>query len=115
MPKDLPTLAVLGLSSPADGDWGRLRGLQYSSLAKVTVARLLAHTVGALVVIHSYLHVVNPAVLFGWGVALVATLYYGAQFDHSLGDSDRRRVIPTCIDHDPRAHLRRPMVMMCHG
>jgi|GEM_PF-2543046 len=24
-------------------------------------------------------------------------------------------LIPTCIDHDPRAHLRRPMVMMCHG
>ena len=92
MPKDLPTLAVLGLSSPAEGDWGRLRGLQYSSLAKVTVARLLAHTIGALVVIHTYLHVVNPAVLFGWGVALVATLYYGAQFDHSLGGSDRRRV-----------------------
>ena len=25
------------------------------------------------------------------------------------------RLIPACIDHDPRAHLRRPMVMMCHG
>ena len=24
-------------------------------------------------------------------------------------------VIPTCIDHDLRAHLRRPMVMMRHG
>ena len=92
MPKELPTLAVLGLSSPADGDWARLRGLQYSSLVKVTVARLLAHVIGALVVIHSYLYVVSPIVLFGWGAALVATLYYGARFDHSLGDSDRRRV-----------------------
>jgi mRNA-degrading endonuclease HigB of HigAB toxin-antitoxin module len=25
------------------------------------------------------------------------------------------RLIPTCIDHDPRAHLRRPMVMMRQG
>jgi hypothetical protein len=24
-------------------------------------------------------------------------------------------LIPTCIDHDPRAHLRRPIVMMCQG
>jgi hypothetical protein len=24
-------------------------------------------------------------------------------------------VIPTCIDHDPRAHWRRPIVMMRHG
>jgi hypothetical protein len=24
-------------------------------------------------------------------------------------------VIPSCIDHNPCAHLRRPMVMMCHG
>jgi putative transposase len=24
-------------------------------------------------------------------------------------------VIPTCFDHDPRAHLRRPIVMMRHG
>ena len=85
-------MAVLGLSSPAEGDWARLRGLQYSSLAKVTVARLLAHVIGALVVIHAYLHAVEPVALFGWAVALVATLYYGARFDNSLGDSDRRRV-----------------------
>jgi hypothetical protein len=26
-----------------------------------------------------------------------------------------RQMIPTCIDHDPRAHLRRPIVMMRHG
>lgn len=24
-------------------------------------------------------------------------------------------IIPTCTDYDPRAHLRRPMVMMRHG
>jgi hypothetical protein len=24
-------------------------------------------------------------------------------------------LIPTCVDHDPRAHLRRPIVMMRHG
>ena len=24
-------------------------------------------------------------------------------------------LIPTCTDQNPRAHLRRPMVMMCQG
>jgi len=37
LPKDLPLLAVLGLTQPPEGDWGRLRGLQYASLARVTV------------------------------------------------------------------------------
>ncbi len=27
----------------------------------------------------------------------------------------KQGIIPTCIDHYPWAHLRRPMVMMCHG
>ena len=25
------------------------------------------------------------------------------------------QVMPSCIDHNPRAQWRRPMVMMCHG
>ncbi|AOF95277.1 exodeoxyribonuclease III domain protein (plasmid) [Sphingobium sp. RAC03] len=32
----------------------------------------------------------------------------GLRIDHLL-------LIPTCIDHDPRAHLRRPIVIMRHG
>jgi DNA-binding transcriptional LysR family regulator len=33
------------------------------------------------------------------------------QLEFELGGD----LIPTCIDHNPLAHLRRPMVMMCHG
>jgi hypothetical protein len=39
-------------------------------------------------------------------------------YGHAVGDQliDRcAQLIPTCIDHDPRAHWRRPMVMMRHG
>jgi hypothetical protein len=35
-----------------------------------------------------------------------------------IGDrqtSGLNALIPTCIDYDPRADLRRPMVMMCQG
>jgi diguanylate cyclase (GGDEF)-like protein/PAS domain S-box-containing protein len=92
LPKELPTLAVLGLSNPPDGDWSRLRGLQYSSLAKVTVARLLAHALAAVLVIQLFLWKVNGFILFGWLGVLIASLYYGAKFDRSLGDADRRRM-----------------------
>jgi len=98
LPRDLPTRAVLGLSSPDDGDWARLRGLQYSHLAKVSVPRLIAHLVAAVIVAWTYYGKVNEFVLGGWVVALCATLYYCARFDFSLGDADRRRMTPQEIN-----------------
>ena len=92
LPRDLPALAVLGLSNPDDGDWGRLRGMQYASLVKVGMVRLAVHVMAGLIVALTYFKVVQTGVLAGWVVALAATLYYGARFDRSLGDADRRRM-----------------------
>jgi diguanylate cyclase (GGDEF)-like protein/PAS domain S-box-containing protein len=92
LPRELPALAVLGLSNPEEGDWGRLRGLQYASLVKVGMVRLAVHVMAGLIVALTYFKVVQPGVLAGWVVALAATLYYGARFDRSLGDADRRRM-----------------------
>ena len=39
-------------------------------------------------------------------------LYRGLQLVQAAAAGS---LIPTCIDHDPCAHLRRPMVMMCQG
>ena len=83
---------MLGLSNPDEGDWGRLRGLQYASLVKVGMVRLVVHVMAGLIVALTYFKVVQPGVLAGWVVALAATLYYGARFDRSLGDADRRRM-----------------------
>ncbi|MDF8335150.1 putative bifunctional diguanylate cyclase/phosphodiesterase [Novosphingobium cyanobacteriorum] len=91
MPK-LPVLAVLGLSDPAEGDWGRLRGLQYSSLARLTHARMLAHALSALLVLRTLAGAVHLAFLVGWVALLVGVLIYGARFDRSLQDADRRRM-----------------------
>jgi len=92
LPKVLPTMAVLGLSDPKDGDWARLRGLQYSSLAKVTKTRVLAHGIAAVGVLQLYLQVVHPAALIGWVIVLAASLAYGAKLDKTLGDADRRHM-----------------------
>ncbi len=85
-------MAVLGLRDPADGDWARLRGLQYSSLAKVTHVRILTHCVAALGVIRLYAGVVHVALLSGWLLLLGASLWHGRRIDQALGDADRRRM-----------------------
>jgi diguanylate cyclase (GGDEF)-like protein/PAS domain S-box-containing protein len=92
LPKSLPVMAVLGLTDPAEGDWARLRGLQYSSLARVTAARVLAHGIAALAVLRLYYQHVHPAGLVAWLAVLAASLFYGAKIDKALGDADRRRI-----------------------
>ncbi|MFM2371808.1 MAG: hypothetical protein RIS85_1530, partial [Pseudomonadota bacterium] len=88
----LPMLAVIGLRDPADGDWSRLRGFQYSSLARLTFARLIAHGFAALLVLQIFKGTVHLAILLAWMALLVGVLISGARFDHSLIDADRRRI-----------------------
>jgi diguanylate cyclase (GGDEF)-like protein/PAS domain S-box-containing protein len=83
---------VLGLSDPNNGDWARLRGLQYSGLAKVCRQRILAHIIAAIATLLIFAQTINVFVLAGWLVALGGTLYYGTKFDQSLSDVDRRRM-----------------------
>ena len=85
-------MAVLGLNDPGEGDWGRLRGLQYSSLAGVTKLRIAAHFAAALGVIWIYHSTIHIGLLLGWLVGLGATLAYGAQIDQGLVDADKRRI-----------------------
>jgi diguanylate cyclase (GGDEF)-like protein/PAS domain S-box-containing protein len=92
LPHELSVRAVLGLTDPDNGDWARLRGLQYSGLAKVVKQRIAAHLVAALAVIAIFRADINIVVLGGWLVALAGTLFYGAKFDQSLSDVDRRRM-----------------------
>ncbi|SMC49844.1 bifunctional diguanylate cyclase/phosphodiesterase [Novosphingobium sp. B1] len=88
----LPILAVIGLRDPVEGDWGRLRGLQYCSLARLTFARLLAHALASLLVMQIFAATVSPFLLVGWMALLVAVLISGARFDRTLIDADKRRV-----------------------
>lgn len=85
-------MAVLGLNNPSDSDWGRLRGLQYSSLARASMTRIFAHSIAALAVLRLYFDTVHIAALLGWMAALGVSLYYGSKIDKGLRDTDRRRV-----------------------
>ncbi len=85
-------MSVLGLSDASDGDWERLRGLQYSSLTRVTVPRLLANAIAAVAVAQIYFRVIHIAFVVVWLAALAASLYHSARCDRSLSDADRRRM-----------------------
>nr|WP_246415492.1 EAL domain-containing protein [Novosphingobium taihuense] len=69
-----------------------MRGLQYSSLARLTFARLLAHALAALLVLQTYATRVHVVFLVGWMALLVGVLISGARFDRTLIDADRRRI-----------------------
>ncbi len=92
LPKELPALAVLGISDPGDGGWERLRGLQYASLAKATVAHSLAQGVAGLAAAGLMYGIVHIAVIILWLVALGGSLYFGVKQDQLLADADVRRI-----------------------
>jgi len=92
LPKSLPVMAVLGLADPAGSDWGRLRGLQYSSLARASQVRILTHVTAAIAVGLVYSSLVNIAALAAWSIALGISLFYGASIDSGLADVDQRRI-----------------------
>jgi diguanylate cyclase (GGDEF)-like protein/PAS domain S-box-containing protein len=80
------------MSDACEGDWARLRGLQYSSLAQATMPRLIANGAAALATAFVYHASVHVAALIGWLVLLGGTMVYSSRFDRSLGDADRRRM-----------------------
>ncbi len=91
-PKELPALAVLGLTSPASGDWERLRALQYGGLAKASVARSVVHVLAAAEVVILAWGQVNPLALAAWLLLLFGALHSAARSDRQMSDVDHRLV-----------------------
>jgi len=91
-PIDLPVSVVLGLSDKSDVDWARLRGLQYSALAKLAFYRVFSHAVLAIFVAQTYGHLVGLPGIAAWVALLAAVHYRGYNLDLSLADTQRRRI-----------------------
>jgi diguanylate cyclase (GGDEF)-like protein/PAS domain S-box-containing protein len=92
LPKELPVLAVLGLTDPGDGDWARLRGLQYSCLPRAMLSRLCAQGMAGLATASLLAGHIHIMVILAWLTALCSSLFYGTRIDNSLADADRRRM-----------------------
>jgi len=92
LPSRLPWAAVLGLSDPADGDWGRLRSLQFAGLDRLIVPRLLAHALGSLLMMRVLRANVGTALGLGWLGLLVLAVIGTVLLDRRLCPIDQRRV-----------------------
>ncbi|MFM6932494.1 MAG: putative bifunctional diguanylate cyclase/phosphodiesterase [Novosphingobium sp.] len=91
-PRSLPTSLILGISTPQEGDWVRLRGMQYASLAHNTTHRLIAHGIAALAAGHILLGSFDILAVAVWMAGLGCALAYTAKIDRLLSDADRRIV-----------------------
>ncbi|KRA83903.1 putative bifunctional diguanylate cyclase/phosphodiesterase [Altererythrobacter sp. Root672] len=94
-PSELPTLRLsalelLGLKGPADGDWARVRALQYGQLHKTVLIRTIAHALAASVTVSVFVGKVPVWLLGLWLVAAVAATWNTIRIDRSLADIDRR-------------------------
>lgn len=92
LPTELSIPAVLGLKDPEDGDWARLRGIQYSCLGHSIFARVATQAAAILAASVLVLGQVNFFLVFGWAVVAGLTLWRGARIDRLLIDADRRRI-----------------------
>ena len=90
----LSVLDVLGIARRHDGDWARLRGLQYSTLSPVTALRAFSH--GALALFTVYIYSASAPItwLLLWMLALILVHSHAWRLDRSLADVDQRRITP---------------------
>lgn len=91
-PAILPLKAVLGLSDKGDVDWTRLRGLQYSALARLAFYRVFSHAVLAVFVAQIFVKSVGLLGIIGWMALLGLVQARGYKIDCALADTERRRV-----------------------
>jgi len=95
-PRELPVLAVLGLSDPVDGnaegDWPRLRGMQYATLRRAASTRIITHVAAALAAAMLLLGKIPLPAIALWLVTIAATHWYGCRVDAALTSPERRHV-----------------------
>jgi diguanylate cyclase (GGDEF)-like protein/PAS domain S-box-containing protein len=90
LPLRLSPMQILGLQDPEEGDWARLRALQYAQLHKVVLTRAVAHALAALLTVSIFIGKAPLWLLVPWVVAVAAAVWNATRIDRSLADIDRR-------------------------
>ena len=90
LPLRLSPLQILGLLAPEEGDWARLRALQYAQLHRAALTRAIAHALAVLLTLSIFIGKVPLWLLGGWVVAVGAAVWNSTRVDRSLADIDRR-------------------------
>ena len=90
LPLRLSALQVLGLRNPDEGDWSRLRALQYAEIHKVAPLRIASQSLAGLVAATLFIGELPIAALAVWLVALLAALWRQTQIDREFADIEPR-------------------------
>lgn len=85
-------MAVLGLVDRGEADWTRLRGVDYSELARLSFYRGYADTLMALFVVRIFMDAVSFLWLGLWLAGVIAVHARGMLFDRTLLDAHSRTV-----------------------
>ncbi len=92
LPLRLSAAQIVGFADPDDGEWSRLRVLQYRELHKNRLTRLLGHSISAIVA-YGVLSDDLPLLLIGaWLLALALALVNVLVVERELADIDRRLI-----------------------
>ena len=94
LPSRLPTLAILGLIDPKDdeGDWERLRGLQFQGLQQASTIRRVTQITAMLAIVVICFGKVPLLPLAGWFAVSGFSLWHSYTMFKRLIGSDRRGI-----------------------
>ncbi|APE29248.1 putative bifunctional diguanylate cyclase/phosphodiesterase [Aurantiacibacter gangjinensis] len=90
LPLRLSALQVIGLRDPGEGDWSRLRALQYAELHKVSVTRIAAHGLAAMLAVTLYAGDIATWILVTWLLGVILAVWNATRMDKALIDVERR-------------------------
>lgn len=90
LPLRLSALQILGLQNPAEGEWARLRALQYAQLHRVGLVRAVSHVLAAAITLSLFAGKVPAWLLGPWLMLILAALLNATRIDRSLADIDHR-------------------------
>jgi len=90
LPLRLSPLQVLGLRNPDEGDWARLRALQYAAIHKVAPLRIASQSLAGMVAVSLFAGQLHSGLLIGWFAALMFALWTQTRIDRAFADIDHR-------------------------
>ncbi|WP_305959339.1 putative bifunctional diguanylate cyclase/phosphodiesterase [Aurantiacibacter sp. 219JJ12-13] len=85
-------LQVIGLRDPSEGDWTRLRTLQYAELHRVSLFRIAAHGLAALIAVTLYAGSIAPWILSAWLLSVVLAVWNVGRIDRRFVGIENRGV-----------------------
>jgi diguanylate cyclase (GGDEF)-like protein len=92
LPLRLSPLQILGLQDPSEGDWARLRALQYAEIHTVAHLRIVSQVLAGAVAVSLFVGHFPGWALTAWLAALLAVLWQQTRIDRRFADIDQRRM-----------------------